>query len=90
MLFPYLMGQLIGKDSTNGIPSITQSLPVPTQWIDLNVTSTLITVMILVFGAQAIFSFFRVYLFGYFTANSLKDLRVAAFSVLIASPLHFI
>lgn len=89
MLFPYLMGQLIGKDSTNGIPSITQSLPVPTQWIDLNVTSTLITVMILVFGAQAIFSFFRVYLFGYFTANALKDLRVAAFSVLIASPLHF-
>ncbi len=89
MLFPYLMGQLIGKDSTNGIPSITYSLPEPTQWIDLNVTSTLITVMILVFGAQAIFSFFRVYLFGYFTANALKDLRVAAFSVLIASPLHF-
>ena len=89
MLFPYLMGQLIGKDSTNGIPSVTDSIPEPSQWFDLNVTSTLITVMILVFGAQAIFSFFRVYLFGYFTANALKDLRVAAFSVLIASPLHF-
>ena len=89
MLFPYLMGQLIGKDSTNGIPSVTDSIPEPSQWFDLNVTSTLITVMILVFGAQAIFSFFRVYLFGYFTANALKDVRVAAFSVLIASPLHF-
>ncbi len=89
MLFPYLMGQLIGKDSTNGIPSVTDSIPEPSQSFDLNVTSTLITVMILVFGAQAIFSFFRVYLFGYFTANALKDLRVAAFSVLIASPLHF-
>lgn len=89
MLFPYLMGQLIGKETSSTLPSVTDSLPESSQFIDLSITSNLILVMICVFAAQAVFSFFRVYLFGYFTANALKDLRVAAFSVLIASPLNF-
>ena len=90
MLFPYLMGQLIGKESPlSATPVITENLPNSTQWLDLSVTSNLITIMIIVFGAQAIFSFFRIYLFGYFTANALKDLRLEAFSVLITSPLNF-
>ena len=89
MLFPYLMGQLIGKETSSSLPSVTDSLPESAQFLDLSITSNLILVMICVFAAQAVFSFFRVYLFGYFTANALKDLRVAAFSVLIASPLNF-
>ena len=89
MLFPFLMGQLIGKETSSSIPSVTDSLPESSQFIDLSITSNLILVMICVFVAQAVFSFFRVYLFGYFTANALKDLRVAAFSVLIASPINF-
>ena len=89
MLFPYLMGQLIGKDKPTTSVSVDNYIPDTTQFIDLNNTSTLILIMMCVFGAQAIFSFFRIYLFGYFTANALKDLRTEAFSQLISSPLNF-
>lgn len=90
MLFPYLMGQLIGKESpTREVNPLVDTLPEPSSFFDLSVTSNLITIMILVFGSQAIFSFFRIYLFGYFTANALKDLRIEAFRVLISSPLNF-
>ena len=89
MLFPFLMGQLIGKDKPVDSSGVESLMPDPTQWLDLNNTSTLIIVMMCVFGAQAIFSFFRVYLFGYFTANALKDLRIEAFSHLVSSPLNF-
>ncbi|MGB1041436.1 MAG: ABC transporter ATP-binding protein [Flavobacteriales bacterium] len=90
MLFPYLMGQLIGKDSpTPSANPMLDKLPDSSNFFDLSVTSNLITIMIIVFGAQAIFSFFRIYLFGYFTANALKDLRIKAFSHLVSSPLNF-
>ncbi|MEN8929357.1 MAG: ABC transporter transmembrane domain-containing protein [Flavobacteriales bacterium] len=89
MLFPYLMGQLIGKEKPTELAGMESVLPDTAQWLDLNNTNTLIIVMICVFGAQAIFSFFRIYLFGYFTANALKDLRIEAFSHLVASPLNF-
>jgi ABC-type multidrug transport system fused ATPase/permease subunit len=89
MLFPYLMGQLIGKEKPLDIAGVETIIPDASQWIDMNNTSTLIIVMMCVFGAQAIFSFFRIYLFGYFTANALKDLRLEAFSQLVSSPLNF-
>jgi|TARA_B110000977_G_C11087112_1_gene495056 ABC-type multidrug transport system fused ATPase/permease subunit len=89
MLFPYLMGQLIGKEKPVDIAGVETIIPDASQWIDMNNTSTLIIVMMCVFGAQAIFSFFRIYLFGYFTANALKDLRLEAFSQLVSSPLNF-
>lgn len=89
MLFPYLMGQLIGKEKPVSTPGMEDLIPDTTQLLDLNNTSTLIIVMMCVFGAQAIFSFFRIYLFGSFTANALKDLRIEAFTHLVASPLSF-
>ena len=89
MLFPYLMGQLIGKEKPVDIAGVETIIPDASQWIDMNNTSTLIIVMMCVFGAQALFSFFRIYLFGYFTANALKDLRLEAFSQLVSSPLNF-
>lgn len=89
MLFPYLMGQLIGKDKPTANPTLESYIPDTSQLIDLNDTSTLIIIMMCVFGAQALFSFFRIYLFGIFTANALKDLRTEAFSLLVASPLSF-
>jgi ABC-type multidrug transport system fused ATPase/permease subunit len=90
MLFPYLMGQLIGKDSPSASTNpLLENLPDSSNFFDLSVTSNLITIMVLVFGTQAIFSFFRIYLFGYFTANALKDLRMEAFRILVSSPLNF-
>ena len=61
MIFPYLMGQLIGKDSpaTSSNP-ILNNLPNSSSILDLSVTSNLIIIMMIVFGAQAIFSFFRI------------------------------
>ncbi|MBC8757655.1 ATP-binding cassette domain-containing protein [Kordia sp. YSTF-M3] len=82
MLFPYLIGQLLGQDVGNSVESSTA-------FVNLDDTSTLVTVLFVVFGAQAIFSFFKIYLFGYFTANTLKDIRIKSFTKMITSPLQF-
>jgi len=82
MLFPYLIGQLLGQDTSNAVQN-------PNAFIDLNDTSTLVSVLFIVFGIQAIFSFFKIYLFGYFTANTLKDIRIKSFRKMVASPLQF-
>ncbi len=82
MLFPYLIGQLLGQDPPGATPS-------PDTFIDLSNTNTLVKVLLLVFSIQAIFSFFKTYLFGYFTANTLKDIRIRSFHKMITSPLQF-
>jgi len=88
MIFPYLMGQLIGNEKETVIPKITEGFNV-SNYVDLSNINNIIIIMIIVFAAQAIFSFFRIYLFGYFTAHSLRDLRNTAFSHLIKSPMTF-
>ena len=82
MLFPYLIGQLLGQDTSGSIEDSTA-------WINLNDTGTLVGVLFIVFAIQAVFSFFQIYLFGYFTANTLKDLRIKSFTKMITSPLQF-
>ena len=89
MIFPYLMGQLIGKEKSPEVSSISNVKVDFSKYIDLSNINNIIIIMVCVFAAQAIFSFFRVYLFGYFTANSLRDLRNASFSHLINSPMTF-
>lgn len=83
MLFPYLMGKLLGKEEANSL--VSDDL-----FGDLfNDKFNIVIALIVVFVVQAIFSFFRVYLFGVVTENTLNDLRKASFKHLVVSPMNF-
>ncbi len=82
MLFPALMGQLLGaKEGQEAIFTI--------EGIDLTNLNVIIMVMLIVFAAQAVFSFFRIFIFTNVTEKSLKGLKLAAFEKLIVLPLDF-
>lgn len=82
MLFPALMGQLLGA---NNVDEPIFSLPNT----DLKNINTIIIVMLVVFGAQAIFSFFRILIFNNVTERALRDLKNKAFNKLVNFPLDF-
>lgn len=85
MLFPLLMGQLLGKDGTNQtVSSATSSFDLP-----LLSVKQILFLMIAVFAAQAVFSFFRVVIFSTVTERTLKDLKTTAFHKLIHFPVKF-
>ena len=82
MLFPALMGQLLGANE-NEKPIIGfDSL----DFTDINV---ILIAMLLVFGFQAIFSFFRIVVFSHVTENVLRDLKQKAFDKLVFLPMDF-
>ncbi len=82
MLFPALMGQLLGANSSDK-PIIESTR------IDFNDINTILLVMFAVFATQAIFSFFRIYIFNNVTENALRDLRIKAFDKLVHFPIDF-
>lgn len=82
MLFPALMGQLLGGNSSDK-PVVDFGN------IDLTDINTLLVVMLIVFGAQAIFSFFRILIFSNVTERALRDLKVKSFNKLVNFPIDF-
>ena len=83
LVFPYLMGKLLG---TTANPT---SSAVSTDFLNLgNVTNVALALFVL-FGIQALFSFFRVVIFNNVTENSLRDLRNDAFSKMVFMPMDF-
>ncbi len=82
MLFPALMGQLLGANESD-----RAFVQIPT--IDLTDINTIIIVMLLVFGAQAIFSFCRIWIFSSVTERALRDLKVKSFNKLVSFPINF-
>ncbi|UKN01763.1 ATP-binding cassette domain-containing protein [Paracrocinitomix mangrovi] len=82
MMFPALMGQLLGtsKDST---PMIN------IEGIDMTDINTILVVMLIVFGTQAFFSFFRIIIFNYVTEKTLRDVKRVSFNKMISYPLDF-
>lgn len=82
MMFPALMGQLLGAN-----PDESAIIEIPnTDMTDIN---TIIAVMLLVFGTQAIFSFIRIIIFNNVTEKTLRDVKKNAFNRLILFPLDF-
>ena len=82
MLFPALMGQLLGANKgEKPIFSV--------EGLDLTNINVVLVVMLLVFASQAFFSFFRIIIFTRVTEGVLKDLKLTAFSRLIQFPLDF-
>ena len=82
MLFPALMGQLLGANSTDE-PVVDLGR------IDLTNINTLLIAMLVVFGAQALFSFFRILIFSNVTERALRDLKAKSFNKLVNFPLDF-
>lgn len=81
MLFPYLLGKLIGNDGETARNAFTS--------VPLDNVKQIITALFAVFITQAIFSFFRIVLFAKVTENTLRDIRDSAFKKLVSSPISF-
>lgn len=85
LLFPYLMGQLLGKSGESSPTSMKESI----ELLSLeNINSVALTLLVL-FILQSVFSFFRVVLFTNVTENALRDLRNTAFERLVYMPMDF-
>lgn len=84
LLFPYLMGKLLGG-TTGGFSSSADSIKL----ISLDNINAVAIALFILFGFQSLFSFFRVIIFTNVTENALRDLRNDAFSRLIYMPMDF-
>lgn len=85
LLFPYLMGQLLGKSGESSPTNMRESI----ELLSLeNINSVALTLLVL-FILQSVFSFFRVVLFTNVTENALRDLRNSAFERLVYMPMDF-
>jgi ABC-type multidrug transport system fused ATPase/permease subunit len=84
LIFPILLGQLLG---TGNGTSTTMSQAI--QAIDLTNINTVAFALFVLFGIQAVTSYFRVVLFTNVTENTLRDLRNDVFSKLLHLPMDF-
>ena len=81
IIFPYLLGGLLGvEDQEKGSQF---------SLMDFNNINSLFALLLLLFIIQSIASFFRIYLFGIVTENSLRDIREIVFRKLIGKNITF-
>ena len=80
MAFPYLIGQLFDAETGGGLQL---------NLFGLSSMTSLLALLFIIFFAQSIFSFFRIYLFSIVTENTLNDIRQNAFHHLIFLPIDF-
>ncbi len=73
MVFPYLTGQLVDSANSEMLKEI----------------NTIALALLGVFAANAVFSYFRIYLFAIVTQKTLADLRQSTYNHLIKLPMHF-
>tara|TARA_B110000459_G_scaffold25537_1_gene24693 strand:- start:8619 stop:10430 length:1812 start_codon:yes stop_codon:yes gene_type:complete len=85
LIFPYLMGKLLGSTTSDTQQISSDSFELLT--FD-NATDVAFALFIL-FGFQALFSFVRVVIFNNVTENTLRDLRNSAFKQMVYMPMHF-
>ncbi len=85
LIFPYILGQLLGAPVQNG-GSMGSSFVDAITFENINQIALALFVL---FGLQSFFSFFRIVLFTKVTEYTLADLRHAAFDRLLHMPLDF-
>lgn len=73
MVFPYLTGKLVDSSNSEMLKEI----------------NTIALALLGVFAANAVFSYFRIYLFAIVTQKTLADLRQSTYRHLIKLPMHF-
>lgn len=84
LLFPLLMGQLLGAGSDQ-----TSSMQGVLNLISAETVNTFALALIIMFAVQSFFSFFRIVIFTNVTENALRDIRKDAFERLIYMPMDF-
>ena len=81
IIFPYLLGGLLGVNSSEREAQFSIT--------DLNNINSLFILLLILFVIQSIASFFRIYLFGIVTENTLRDIRESVFKKLIGQKIKF-
>ena len=82
MIFPALMGQLLGANTTEK-PLINLGA------LDFTNINVVLLAMLAVFAAQAIFSFLRVVIFNQVTEHVLRDIKKETFDKFMFLPMSF-
>ena len=82
LLFPYLMGKLLGASSGNFSGNNIGSISLD------NINQVALALFVL-FACQSVFSFLRVVLFNNVTENALRDLKNDAFQRMVYMPMDF-
>jgi len=85
LIFPYLMGQILGAP----IAQTGNSKEMLFNLLDTNSINSLALALFFLFFLQSVFSFFRIVLFTNVAENSLRDIREDAFNRLIYMPMDF-
>ena len=83
LVFPYLMGKLLGSSSATSNPEQAVRL------LDLSNVNQIALALFILFFFQSVFSFVRVVLFNNVTENALRDMRNDAFEKLVYMPMDF-
>lgn len=84
IFFPYLMGKLLGSSGAK-----TTSMNDSISLMNLENINSIVILLFVLFGIQALFSYFRVVIFTNVTENTLRDIRKNAFERLIYMPMDF-
>jgi len=82
MLFPALMGQLLGANDE-------EAAMINFAGLDFTDITVILIAMLVVFAIQAVFSFFRIVIFSQVTEKVLKDIKKKAFDKLTSLPMNF-
>ena len=83
LVFPYLMGKLLGASGSKNTSSGT------IDFISMENISSIALSLFILFAFQALFSFVRVVIFNNVTENALRDIRNDAFEKLVYMPMDF-
>ena len=83
LVFPYLMGKLLGSSNATSQPEQAIRL------LDLSNVNQIALALFVLFFFQSVFSFVRVVLFNNVTENALRDMRNEAFEKLVYMPMDF-
>lgn len=81
MAFPGLMGKLVDAKKGDG--------PIGSDLLNLENIDSVAILLLLVFAAQALIGFGRIYLFSYVTENMLANLRQDTYKQLLRMPMTF-
>ncbi len=84
LLFPLLMGQLLGGEASEA-----SSMSGLLEALSINGLNSFAIALFIMFGVQSLFSFLRIVLFTQVAENTLRDIRKDAFSRLIYMPMDF-
>ncbi|MDG1735624.1 MAG: ABC transporter transmembrane domain-containing protein [Crocinitomicaceae bacterium] len=84
LIFPYLMGKLLGSTSASSIDS-AESISL----LSLDNATDVAFALFVLFAFQALFSFVRVVIFNNVTENTLRDIRNSAFKKMVYMPMLF-